>query len=325
MPPLPVTVHLTTMLMYRPRVRAELAALVLDGHRCRLYSGYRRFGRRAVGTEQSELGRLSNSPGRLRRRRGGRRPSVRALRSPSSRDFASEALFFRRKSQQNADSDKQENVVAADFFMENTSLSLFHQVDRLVQFRKRFGIPFLDGVDDAMVHMVAQNYFADVVGSRCARRQAVRAPRRSRARRRSCAQRRADVRSRAPDGSLRFWYSGAYARGSENAPFRRHGRERALRGMHGFRMFHNVSPRHFHVLRGNAQHHSFRFPGIELYLDQRVAAHRRHLFDHALTERLMYHAVALFEVRCFRRGQDGLRLFRSRALCRAGPSGACGL
>ena len=29
----------------RPRVRAELAALVLDGHRRRLHSGYRRFGR----------------------------------------------------------------------------------------------------------------------------------------------------------------------------------------------------------------------------------------------------------------------------------------
>ena len=47
-----------------------------------------------------------------------------------------------------------------------------------------------------------------------------------------------------------------------------------LRGMHGFRMFHNVSLALRHVLRGNAQHHSFRFPGIELYLDQRVAAHR---------------------------------------------------
>ena len=47
------------------------------------------------------------------------------------------------------------------------------------------------------------------------------------------------------------------------------------------------------------QHHSFRFPGIELYLDQRVAAHRRHLFDHALTERLMYHAVTLLKSGAF--------------------------
>ncbi len=33
-----------------------------------------------------------------------------------------------------------------------------------------------------------------------------------------------------------------------------------LRGMHGFRMFHNFSLVFRHVLRGNAQHNSFRFP-----------------------------------------------------------------
>ncbi len=55
-----------------------------------------------------------------------------------------------------------------------------------------------------------------------------------------------------------------------------------LRGMHGFRMFHNFSLVFRHVLRAARSIIRFVFPGIKLYLDQRVAAHRRHLFDHAL-------------------------------------------
>ena len=142
---------------------------------------------------------------------------------------------------------------AADFFMENTSLSLFHQeIDRLVQFRKRFGVPFLDGVDDAMVHMVAQNYFADVV-------------------------------DRAAHGGKLYEHLGAVASVVDHAlngvQMSDHARQTVLygfgvlvrmrvgvrmhrsvgmdvnvllRGMHGFRMFHNFSLALRHVLRGNS-------------------------------------------------------------------------
>ena len=101
---------------------------------------------------------------------------------------------------------------AADFFMENTSLSLFHQeIDRLVQFRKRFGVPFLDGVDDAMVHMVAQNYFADVVdraahGGKLYEHLGAVAPVVDHAL--NGVQMSDHARQH---GSLRFWCSGAYA------------------------------------------------------------------------------------------------------------------
>ena len=96
----------------RPRVRAELAALVLGGHRRRLHSGYRRFGRDGRCCRNSGRdGCRNRCPGRLRRRRGGRRgrrfgrcgrrrPGILRIRS---------IVFRYTEHNKNTDSDKQEN------------------------------------------------------------------------------------------------------------------------------------------------------------------------------------------------------------------------
>ena len=96
----------------------------------------------------------------------------------------------------------------------------------------------------------------------------------------------------------------------------------AVRGSH---MFHSLSLFLRHVLRRNAQHHPFRIAGVEPNLYQRIPAHRRELFDLSLAERLMRHTVARPKVRRLRRRQDGFRFFRSLMLRRGAAAGARGI